>query len=173
MSKTTLKFIFLTLILILVQVVGLNHFCLFGVAMAFAYIYVIIHLPLDLNQNWVLTIAFLIGLIVDIFSDTAGMSSLSCTIVAAIRKPVLRLYLPREEELTDPCPSMASIGVSIFARYALTMSLIFCSCLYLIEAFSFFQPIRLVLRIVGSTVLTWIVILAVDSLVSRSNEKRL
>ena len=173
MSKTLLKLIFLAIILIIVQVVGLNHFCLFGVAMAFAYIYLIIHLPLDLNQNWVLTVAFFTGLIIDIFSDTLGMCCLSCTILAALRKPVLRLYLPREEELTDPCPSMANIGTSVFVRYSLTMALLYCVCLYLIDAFSFFQPVRLALRIVGSTLLTWIVLLAVDSIVSRSDEKRL
>lgn len=173
MSKLTIKFIILAVILILIQVVGLNHFCLFGVAMAFAYIYLIIHLPLDLNQNWVLTIAFFTGLIIDVFSDTPGMCALSCTVLAALRKPILKLYLPREEELVDPCPSMANIGTSVFIRYALTVSLLYCSCLYLIESFSFFQPVRLIVRILSSTVLTWLVLLAIDSLVSRSNEKRL
>ncbi|MDE6264114.1 MAG: rod shape-determining protein MreD, partial [Paramuribaculum sp.] len=79
MSKTTLKFVVLALVLILLQVVGLNHFCLFGIAMAFAYIYLILHLPLDLNQNWVLTIGFFLGLVIDVFSDTQGMCALSCT----------------------------------------------------------------------------------------------
>ncbi len=173
MSKTTLKFIVLALVLIMLQVVGLNHFCLFGIAMAFAYIYLILHLPLDLNQNWVLTIGFFLGLVIDVFSDTQGMCALSCTILAALRKPVLKLYLPREEELTDPCPSMVSIGTAVFVKYALTMSLVYCICIYLIEAFSLFSPVRLGLPIAGSTVLTWLVVLAIDTIVSRSNEKRL
>lgn len=65
MSKTTIKFAILAIVLILLQVIGLNNMCLFGVAMAFAYIYVLLHLPLDLSQNWVLTIGF--------FSDSLSM----------------------------------------------------------------------------------------------------
>ena len=171
-NKNTLKFFFLILVLILVQVVGLNHFCLYGLAMAFAYIYVILHLPLDLNQNWVLTIGFFIGLIIDIFSDTIGICALSCTIISALRKPVLRLYLLREEDLIDPCPSMASLGFSIFAKYAFAMSLIYCTCVYVIESFSFFHPIKLIPQILASALLTWIVLLVIDSIVSRSNDKR-
>ncbi|MDE5688526.1 MAG: rod shape-determining protein MreD [Paramuribaculum sp.] len=173
MSKTTIKFAILAIVLILLQVIGLNNMCLFGVAMAFAYIYVLLHLPLDLSQNWVLTIGFFLGLIVDVFSDTPGMASLSCTIFAALRKPVLRLYLPREEDLTDPCPSSRSIGTPAFMKYAITMALIYCTLIYIIEAFSFFSPIRLVLRIISSTILTWLVIMGIDTLLSRSNEKRL
>lgn len=173
MSKTTIKFVLLAIVLVLLQVVGLNHICLFGVAMVFAYIYVLLHLPLDLSQNWALTIGFFLGLTVDVFSDTQGMASLSCTIFAAVRKPVLRLYLPREEDLTDPCPSSRALGAPVFMKYAITMSLIYCTLIYVIEAFSFFSPVRLVLRIVSSTILTWLVIMGIDTLVSRSNEKRL
>ena len=173
MSKTTVKFAILTIALVLIQVLGLNHICLWGVAMAFAYIYVLIHLPLTLSQNWVLTIGFFLGLTVDVFSDTAGMCSLSCTVLAAVRKPVLRLYMPREEELTDPCPGTHSLGSAVFMKYSLTLCLIYCTLIFIIESFSFFSPLRLALRILSSTVLTWLVVLAIDTIISKSNEKRL
>lgn len=173
MSKISIKFILLAAVLILLQVVGLNHMCLFGVAMAFAYIYMIIHLPIDLSQNWALTIGFFLGLIIDVFSDTQGVCALSCTILAGVRGAVLKLYLPREEDLTDPCPSIRALGAPVFLKYALTMSLIYCSVIYLIDAFSFFTPVRLLLRIVSSTLLTWLVIIAVDTIISHRDEKRL
>ena len=85
MSKVTFKFIILAVVLVLLQVVGLNHMCIFGLAVAFIYIYVILHLPIDLSQNLALTIGFFLGLTVDVFSDTQGVCALSCTILAAVR----------------------------------------------------------------------------------------
>ena len=173
MSKVTFKFIILAVVLVLLQVVGLNHMCIFGLAVAFIYIYVILHLPIDLSQNLALTIGFFLGLTVDVFSDTQGVCALSCTILAAVRGPVLRLYLPREEDLTDPCPSIKSLGAPIFMKYALTMSLIYCTVIYIVDAFSFFNPVRLLFRILSSTLLTWLIIIAVDTIISKKDEKRL
>lgn len=163
----------LAVALVLIQVIGLNNMALFGVATAFAYIYTIIHLPLTMSQNKALTIAFLMGLTVDIFADTQGMNALACTIIAALRKPALRLYMPRENELADPEPSCRSLGVAVFAKYSLTMALLFCTVIFLVEAFSFFSPLRLILRIICSTILTWAVLMAIDTLFCRRNEKRL
>lgn len=173
MSKTTIHFIILAIVLLALQVLVLNRVCLWGVAMAFAFIYVIFHLPLTLSQNWVLTIAFFLGLTVDIFSDTQGMNSLACTLTAALRRPVLKLYFNREEDLTDPSPSVSSLGFPVFAKYAVSLTLIYCTLIFLIEAFTFFNVVQLGLRIAGSTLLTSLVILAIDSIVNRPNEKRL
>ena len=48
MSKTTLQFILLGLILVLAQVIVFNHICLFNVAVPMVFIYLIIRLPLSL-----------------------------------------------------------------------------------------------------------------------------
>lgn len=113
MSKTTLQFLLLGLILVLAQVIVFNHICLFNVAVPMVFIYLIFRLPITLSQNWTLTISFFLGLIVDIFSDTYGMNAVACTVVAMLRRPVLRLYVPREEDLTRPEPSMLSLGVGV------------------------------------------------------------
>lgn len=81
MNKTATQLLGITLILLLAQVIVLNHVCLFGVAVPFAFIYVLLRLPVTMNQNWVLTVAFFMGLLIDIFSDTQGMNALACTIL--------------------------------------------------------------------------------------------
>lgn len=173
MIRTFLKFLLLALILVLIQVTVFNNICLFGVAVPMVFIYVILRLPLTLSTGWVLTVAFLLGLTVDVFSDTQGMNSLACTILAALRRPVLGLYFPREDELANPEPSMVSLGVPVYVKYALTMTLIYCTLIFLIEAFTFFNLLRLVLRIVCSTILSTLLILAVDGLSTRRHAKRL
>lgn len=173
MVKTALQFVILYVLMVLTQVIVFNHICLFGYAVPLVYIYVIIKLPVTLNVNWVLTISFLLGLTIDIFSDTQGMNSLACTILGILRKPVLHLYFPREDEMSTPQPSFRSLGVAVYLKYIFSISLIYCTLFFLIETFSFFNPLRLFIKIASSTLLTFIIIIAIDSLTSRRREKRL
>ncbi|MCI9172624.1 rod shape-determining protein MreD [uncultured Duncaniella sp.] len=173
MSKTTLQFLLLGLILVLAQVIVFNHICLFNVAVPMVFIYLIFRLPITLSLNWTLTVSFFLGLIVDIFSDTYGMNAVACTVVAMLKHPVLRLYVPREEDLTRPEPSMLSLGVAVYMKYLLTMTVIYCTLIFIIEAFTFFNPLQLVLRIVFSTILSMIIMLGIDSLMTSRSEKRL
>lgn len=139
MSKTTLQFILLGIILVLAQVIVFNHICLFNVAVPLVFIYLIVRLPITLSVNRLLTIAFVLGLTVDIFSDTYGMNTLSCTVLAMMRKPILRLYVPREEDLTRPEPSMYTLGTATYLKYLLTMTLLYCTLIFIIEALHLFQ----------------------------------
>lgn len=173
MTKTALQITIIAIILILAQVIVFNHVCLFGVAVPIVFIYVILRLPVTLSREWTLTIAFFLGLIVDIFSDTQGMNSLACTISAALRRPVLHLYYPRDDELTDPCPSISTLGIMTYAKFALSMSLLYCTLFFAIEAFSFHGLRLFIFRILGSTILTTALILGIDCLTISRREKRL
>lgn len=173
MSKTALQFIILGLILVLAQVIVFNHICLFNVAVPMVFIYLIIRLPITLSLNWVLTIGFFFGLLVDVFSDTYGMNALACTVLSMLKRPVLRLYVPREEDLTRPEPSMLSLGTGVYMKYLLSMTLIYCALIFIIEAFTFFNPLQLVLRIVFSTLLSLCLMLGIDSIMTPRSEKRL
>ena len=168
-----LQFILLGFILVLAQVIVFNHICLFNVAVPLVFIYLLVRLPITLSVNWMLTIGFFLGLIVDIFSDTYGMNTLACTIEAMMRKPILRLYVPREEDLTRPEPSMYSLGTATYLKYLLTLTLLYCSLIFLIEAFTFFNPVRLLLRIVFSTILSMALMIGIDGFLTPQSEKRL
>ncbi len=173
MSKIALQFVLLTIILVTAQVIVFNHICLFNVAVPMVFIYVIIRLPITLSLNWMATVGFFLGLTVDIFSDTYGMNAMACTLLAMLRRPILRLYVPREEDLTKPEPTMMSLGTAVFLKYLLTTTLLYCFLIFTIEAFTFFNPLQLLLRIVFSTLLSMIVMLGIDSLMTPRSEKRL
>lgn len=159
--------------MVLAQVIVFNHICLFGYAVPLVFIYLIIKLPMTMSINWVLTVSFLLGLTIDIFSDTQGMNSLACTLLGVLRRPVLRLYFPREEEMSMPMPSFRSLGVAVYLKYVFSISLIYCALFFMIESFSLFNPMRLLIKIASSALLTFIIIIAIDSLTFRRNEKRL
>ena len=173
MIRTFVKFLIFSIALVLLQATVFNHICLFNVAVPMAFIYVILRLPITMNVGWVLTVGFLLGLSVDIFSDTQGMNALACTLLAMLRKPVFTLYFPREDEIGNPEPTISSLGAVVFIKYDLTMSLLYCFMIFLIEAFTFLNPLLLVLRILCSTVLTTLLIMAIDSLTVKRYAKRL
>lgn len=166
MSKEILKYLLLFIVLVVAQVVVFNHLCLFNVAVPLVFIYFIIKLPVDLSVNWVMTFSFLLGLIIDIFSNTQGMNALSCTVIAAIRLPVLRLYFPREDDMSNPEPSLRTLGPGVYMNYIITVIAIYCTLFFVIEAFTFYNWLLMLIRIAASTLLTFVVILAVDSLTS-------
>lgn len=173
MNKTTFELAAFALALMLAQVLVFNHICLFGIAVPFVFLFVLLRLPVTLSREWCYTIAFLMGLIIDIFSDTMGMNALSCTLFMALRRPVLRLYVMRDDEMANPCPGSASLGFFTYAKYAATMALLYCIFIFTIEAFTFFNILQLSMRILASTLLTSILLIGIDSLTVSRREKRL
>lgn len=174
MTKTVIYFIFLFIILTLAQTVVFNNICLFNVASPIIFIYFILRLPVTLSTNWVLTLSFLLGLSVDIFSDTQGMNALACTILAMLRRPILRLFFAREDDLPNPELSVKSLGIATYAKYLFTSTLIYLTLIFMIDAFTFFNPLQLFLRITTSCILTFILILGIDYLATHHRrEKRL
>ena len=97
MSKTIVNAMILLLVLVPAQAVIFNNLAIFGVALPLVFIYVLISLPVTLGTNWTMTIGFLSGLAVDIFSDTPGLNALACTVLAFVRRPVLHIYLPLDD----------------------------------------------------------------------------
>ena len=173
MSKQILNFIFLYIILLLAQVLICNNVCLFNIATPFVFLFFIIRLPIHISANWMMTICFFAGLLIDIFSDTQGMNALACLVMGASRGKILDLYVPRRDEITNPVPSMKSLGIGVYLKYMLTMVLLFCLIITFVEAFTLKNFWLSMLRALGSTLFTFVLLLGIDSLVNTKNEKRL
>lgn len=172
MTKNAFISVLLFLTMVFLQIIC-NRICLFNIAVPFVFIYFIIRLPLTLSVNWVLTLSFLIGLVVDVFSNTYGMNAMACTIIAVLRKPILGLYYSREDEMSVPIPSIRTLGVGNYLKYMVTITLLFCLCIYVIQLFTFQNFLLTFLRIIGSTILTASVLFGFDSIATTRREKRL
>ena len=172
MTKTVIQFIVLFVAMILLQLVC-NKIVLWGIAMPVVFIYLILRLPINLHDGWVLTIAFFTGLLLDIFSNTPGMNALACTIMAMMRRPVFNLFVSRENDMNIPIPSVDSMGVGDYFKYMATLVTLYCVLIFLIQAFSLHNIGLTLARIAGSSVLSIIIIFGLDSLVSTRREKRL
>lgn len=169
MDKTIFTNLVLLACLVIVQVLVCNSIMLFNVAMAFVFIYVIIRLPMDLSVNWLLTWAFFSGLSVDIFSDTPGVNSLACTLLAMLKRPMLYAYVPRDDRTKNIVPSLMSLGFSVYGKYLLSMSCIYCLLAFTIEYFNFADVKEIVIMTVASSAFTFMLLLGIDSLLARKD----
>lgn len=172
MTKTVIQFVILAVVLLLVQVIC-SKIVFFGVAMPIVYIYLLLRLPINLHNNWTFIIAFVMGLLVDVFNNTAGMNAMSALIMCVVRQPVFNLYILRDDENSVLLPSIDSVGFGNYLKYMSTLVVIFCASLFFIQAFTLRDFPLTLMCIVFSSVLSIVLILGIDSLVSTRREKRL
>lgn len=151
------------LVFLFVQVVVLGRIHFFGVATPLLYVYFVLQFPRN-HPKWAgLLWAFALGLAVDIFFNTPGLSAASLTCVAAIQPYYLELLLPNDafEQLT---PSAKTLGSIKYINYALPLVTLHSLLYFTLERFSFFNATQWLLCIVGSTLLTMILILTLETL---------
>lgn len=165
MSKSFFTFLILFVVLVLVQALILNHVVLFNVAVCFMFIYFIIRLPMDLGQNILLTLSFLLGLSVDVLSDTAGVNALACTILAAVKKPAFFAYEQHDDKIRNIEPGISSMGWLNYTKFLITMSAIYSFLALAIEFFSFEDIGTLLIMTAASAIFTFVMLLATDSLI--------
>ncbi|MDO4510426.1 MAG: rod shape-determining protein MreD [Bacteroidales bacterium] len=171
MAKSTLQFIILFVILVLVQVI-FSKIMLFNVATPIIFIYLLMRLPIGLSLTWLFTIAFFSGLSIDVFNNTQGMNALACLLIAAVRSKVFFTFVTRDDDSNIIVPSCKSIGTGNYLKYAGTITFVYCFLIFFIQAFTFHNVMLTVARIVCSFALSLILIYGIDSLMTTRREKR-
>ena len=153
-------------VLLLVQVLILNRVWLFNVATPLLYVYFVVSFPRNSAKGEVLAWSFALGLMVDLFSNTPGMVSGTMTLVALLQPYLLELYVPRDSAENLEVTS-ATLGRSKFLTFSTILTLLYCLVFFILEAFNFFEWQLWLLRAVCSTVLTMVLMLAIDSVRSK------
>ena len=150
-------------VLVLLQVFFFNHIHLFGYATPFIYLYIEVKLSSDISRHALMLWAFLLGLLIDVFSDTPGMNAAAAVFLAFLRPTLLRLFVPRDTNETFT-PSIHTMGLSSFVKYLSMCVLFHHLLLFTIVFFSLSSPLELLLRILSSAMLTVCCLLAVEGL---------
>lgn len=173
MNKTTLSLLMQFAILVPMQAVLFNNLVLFNLAVPMVFIYLIASLPVTMGVNRAMTIAFCAGLCVDVMSDTPGVNSLACTLLAFVHNGVFHLYMPSDADLAEQSPSIRNMGLAAYLKYLLTLSFIYCTIVFAVESIQVWNPLLLAGRIVASTLYTFAMTYAIATLARSRREKRL
>lgn len=163
MNIDFLKRLILFLILLLLQALVLNHIHLFGVATPLLYIYFVISFRRGYPRWAVLVWSFMLGLCVDVFSNTPGVAATSMTLAGLLQPYILELFMSRDDdEAMQPCTW--SLGIQKYSAYAAIMTGIYCITFFTVETFTFFNWLQWLLSVLSSTALTLLLVLVVDKL---------
>ncbi len=149
-SKTVLTF----LLFMLLQLLVFRNVVMQDYAFCFMYIACILLLPNEVSQTWVIPISFLVGLIIDIFYDTAGVHASACVLIGYLRSYILPLLLPNRGLETDIVLSINGMGTERFVRYIFIMTLIHHTLLFFVEAGTFQFFVVTIIKIVSSVLVT-------------------
>ncbi|HRF85916.1 MAG TPA: rod shape-determining protein MreD [Alloprevotella sp.] len=150
------------LLLLLLQVLVFNHIHIMGYATPMPYVYFLLLLPSNTPRCGYLLLGFLLGLTVDLFTNTPGIAAASLCFVALLTPPLLRAFSPNDQDDEVLVPSAHSMEWGPFLRLILVTVSIHCALFFSIEAFSFFNPESLLVNIGSSTLLTTLFIVAME-----------
>ena len=160
---TSLQNIFRFVFLVLFQVLVLNNIQFLGFVNPYVYILFILALPVQIPRWFLLILAFILGLTIDIFSNTIGMHAFATVFVAFFRGGIIKLFTNIEEG-SNPTPSFYTFGVSAYVKFVVVMVLIHHVTLFVLEAFSFANIGILLAKIFVSTFVTVLLILGIQSI---------
>ncbi len=148
--KNTLRYI----LLVFIQVFLLKNMTFYGLNTPYLYILFILLLPFE-TPNWLLfTLSFLIGLNVDVFSDTVGLHASACTITAFVRVLITSVTVQKDNYDSDPEPSLGIMGFRWFFFYALILTLTHHFFLLNFEVFRFSETPTTLSRVFISSLFT-------------------
>ena len=153
-------------VLVAVQVLFLNQIQFSGFINPYIYILFIMLLPLNSPRYAVLLLAFIIGLVVDVFSNTLGMHTAAAVFIAYLRPLIIRAITNREEELND-YPGLVQTGVIWFVTYTAIMVVIHHAVLFYLEVFSFHNFFSTLYRVFLSSIFSIFVIVLSQFIIFR------
>ncbi|MDY6370804.1 MAG: rod shape-determining protein MreD [Bacteroidales bacterium] len=154
MTKQIWRLIGRFVLLMLLQLLVLNHVYLGGYVMPMLYVLFILMLPTDTRRIPMLLIAFGTGLLVDVMSNMLGFHALACTVVAMLRILFVDRILTRNEPVVIATPSVYSVTPQYFISYLMLLLAVFYLVFFTAELFSFRSIGGVLLATVCSTLVT-------------------
>ena len=145
------------MVFVLVQAVVLGRIHLFNCATPLFYVYFVTQFPRNYPKWGILLWSFLLGLMLDTFSNTPGLAAASLTVIAAIQPYYFELFVPRDS-VEDLKPALSTLGPLKYSYYIIIMVLLYCLIFYSLELFTYFNWVQWALCVGGSAAITLMLI---------------
>lgn len=133
------------------------------------YIYFLLCLPIS-SPRWLeLILGFVLGLTIDVFSNTLGLHAFCCVFVSYLRPYLIQLFVNEEDRKSGMTPSLSLFGWNTYLKISGILLLVQHFLLFSLEMFSFVGWWQTLLRILLSSLFCLIFILLVELVKVRSN----
>lgn len=150
--------------LVLAHTLVFNHIHLMGYATPMPYVYALIILPHG-TARWIyVVLGFCIGIVIDILSNTVGAAAAALTLVGLLTPLLLRTFAPDDKLEEEFTPSIKTMQWGGFLKLAVVVTLIHTLVFFLLETFSLFDALEILIKVGGSTALTVIFMMTFEKL---------
>ena len=159
MTELVFKNILRFIALVLLQVFILNNIQFSGYINPYLYVLFIIMLPFNTSKWSLIILGFLLGLSVDILSNTPGLHAAATVFVAFTRPFVIKLGNKRQDyETTALSPSIKELGFQWFFTYSFIIVALHHFFLFFLEEFNFHEFFTTFFRAIVSIIATMILV---------------
>jgi cell shape-determining protein MreD len=159
--------------LLALQVLIFNPISVFdGIVTVHIYILFLLLLPLQVSGVLILLMAFITGLIADLFTGTIGLQTSAAVFLAGLRSFILPYIAPRDGYEITTKPSPNDLGWTWFLSYTVICTSGYFAWLFLFENFNFNLSINALSRTISSTIVTLIFINIIMLLNGPKSQKR-
>lgn len=150
--------------LILAHTLVFNHIHLMGYATPMPYVYALIILPHG-TARWIyVVLGFCIGIVIDILSNTVGAAAAALTLVGLVNPLLLRTFAPDDKLEEEFTPSIKTMQWGGFLKLAVAVTFIHTLVFFLLETFSLFDALEILIKVGSSTALTVIFMMTFEKL---------
>lgn len=153
--KNSFRFV----LLILLQVLALNHMNLGGYLNPFVYVLFLLLLPVHINKSLLLLLGFLTGLTIDYFGNTLGLHASASLLLAFLRPGIIALFFKTLDFSNKEAPDLRRFGLVGFFKYTLVLVFFHHLVLFYLEVLSLNDFLPTFLGVVLSTLLSTLVIM--------------
>ncbi|NCC98264.1 MAG: rod shape-determining protein MreD [Bacteroidia bacterium] len=161
MIESILRNTILFIVLVFLQVVLFDNIDYFGFISPYIYVIFILSLPVGINKNWAMILSFILGMLIDMFSNTMGIHTFACVFVAFFRNNWINaLFSHNDFALTSP--SIKSFGFANYLKYAIGIVFVHHALLFYLETLSVRFFWITLLSVICNTIVTLLLILCYD-----------
>lgn len=150
--------------LVLAHTLVFNHIHLMGYATPMPYVYALIILPHGTSRWIYVVLGFCIGIVIDILSNTVGAAAAALTLVGLLTPLLLRTFAPDDKLEEEFTPSIKTMQWGGFLKLAVVVTLIHTLVFFLLETFSLFDALEILIKVGSSTALTVIFMMTFEKL---------
>lgn len=157
MNKDFIKYGLLIALLPVLQEMIFNHINLFGFVNPLVYIIFIFLFPFYKSKTWVLTGAFVLGLLIDMITNDGGIHTFALVFVAYFRVLILRFIKGTSFADADSL-NIYNLGNTVQFVWILIVTFIHHFIVFFLEQFSFHGFGNVLLKTFLTTILTSVLI---------------
>ena len=137
----------------------------------YIYFLFILWLPFSIGRSSLLIVSFIAGLCLDFFTKTPGQHAAACVFIGYVRPFLINLLMSQQgKEFNYREPSVTSLGFSQYVTYVAVLTLFHHTILFTVQVFQLDNILYLILKIVGSTIISLLLITVVEIIFIRKQK---